>query len=510
MKIHRIIERSGKYESISYKGQDRDKEIGILFKIPKNNTVRIPSIEISNVFIPFVKVGDGELIVDRVILRDYGGDGSNLRSSNFICGSLITRNNTPTRPYTTCIRKGNESIRSCLQRHGESVYDPSLLSFITHPLYPGKEVIAGYHVDAVSQLYAVKENGYTLDPNGIIENIFIDTIDAEVSGSKSQAIAGTEQNRYSNIHLGVTKYRILLDGYKYHAMFNQLDNSVIGGSDVQVTPGTEIRIDARKSTEYQSFNNTITGFEPSSKTGVKHSMSTLEEVNRIKDMQRKLGILGLYAGKIDGDHGPKTDYAMSEFMSNHGWEINFEEVLNQVINDFKLPDYNNAEELADAVQVVCKQMYREHVNYPAYMMCTVQHETANQFVPLEEGDHLTSIPARERHRQGLRYKPWWARGLVGITHWYNYEKYGELLNLPLKDKPELALDKSLALFILVHGMITGFFTTRSMDMYIKGDDIDLINIRRVVNGPRKGDTMPDRADLIASYFPDWVNHYANK
>ena len=226
----------------------------------------------------------------------------------------------------------------------------------------------------------------------------------------------------------------------------------------------------------------------------------------IEESQRYLSWLGLYLGKIDGLHGKKTQAAFDEFMEHEGWEGNIEAKLLAKMERFVLPDSNNEFELADAVRVVCNQMYATKICYPAYIMATCEHETAGQFVPLMEGDQL-SLGARERYRETLDYKPFWGHGYVQLTHEYNFDKYGVLFGFDLAANPELALRKDLALFVLVHGMITGTFTGRSMKQYVMGDAVDLINMRRVVNGVRKGEKLPDSAEKIAGLYKKWALYY---
>lgn len=233
-----------------------------------------------------------------------------------------------------------------------------------------------------------------------------------------------------------------------------------------------------------------------------------EETNQIKRMQRYLSWLALYTGKIDGDHGRLTNTAIGILREHEGYDEELMPLLERKIKAFQLPDYNTPEELADAVKLVCAQMYKTKTVYPAYMMATVQHETGGDFMPVEEGDHLSPNVAK-RVRAGLRYRPYWARGLVGLTHGYNYKKYGDILGIDLVSNPDLALRKDMALFILCHGCITGAFTTHTIGQYVLGDKVDLIQMRRVVNGVRPGEVLPDRAELIAGYCENrWMKYYA--
>lgn len=228
----------------------------------------------------------------------------------------------------------------------------------------------------------------------------------------------------------------------------------------------------------------------------------------VEDSQRYLSWLGLYLGVIDGKHGRKTQAALDEFMEHEGWDGDIEAKLLKKMERFTLPVSSDKYGLADAVKIVCSHMYRESIHYPSYIMATCEHETAGQLVPLREGDHL-SPGAADRHRETLSYKPWFAHGYVGLTHDYNFRKYGVLLGVgdAFVDDPMLTLDKSVALFILVHGMITGAFTGRKLDQYLVNGSFDAIQARRIVNGVRPGDTLPDRALDIAKLYEKWKAYY---
>jgi len=160
----------------------------------------------------------------------------------------------------TLYKTNSKPVRSGIGEQKVLVYDPSLLKFENRSRKDRTQVIKGYHVDGVAQLYAVKENGYTLNPEGIIENIDIADIDAKLEGEKTHGIIGSEKNRYSRIWLGYNRYKILTH-HHYHTQFNQLDNSWLGGRDNEVYAGCKLLIHPSKKTNFQSFNNVVLGLE---------------------------------------------------------------------------------------------------------------------------------------------------------------------------------------------------------------------------------------------------------
>jgi predicted chitinase len=141
-------------------------------------------------------------------------------------------------------------------------------------------------------------------------------------------------------------------------------------------------------------------------------------------------------------------------------------------------------------------------------MATVQHETKAAYFPVEEAYFVSSTNARVRYLKSQEYWPYFGRGLVQLTWLFNYEKYKKILGVDLVGDPDLALEPSFSLFILVHGMLTGTYTGKPLELYINQNHCDYIQARRVVNGVRKGETLPDRSELIASYAKQWEQFYA--
>jgi putative chitinase len=119
----------------------------------------------------------------------------------------------------------------------------------------------------------------------------------------------------------------------------------------------------------------------------------------------------------------------------------------------------------------------------AYILATVQHETARSFLPIEEA----GCGAGKAY--GTRF---YGRGYCQLTWEANYARFGKLLGVDLVGAPERALDPALAGPILFRGMIDGLYTGRRLDQYIAGGRCNFVGARRVVNGE-------DKATLIASY-----------
>lgn len=152
----------------------------------------------------------------------------------------------------------------------------------------------------------------------------------------------------------------------------------------------------------------------------------------------------------------------------------------------------------------------------AYMLATVFHETAATMQPIREAKAASDDEAIARldkafakgqltwvkspyWRKDKDGKAWFGRGLVQITHKFNYEKIGKAIGVDLLANPALALTMDVAIRIMITGMIKGIFTGKNLDTYL--DDVDegdaedfreFVNARRIINGT-------DRATLVASH-----------
>lgn len=147
----------------------------------------------------------------------------------------------------------------------------------------------------------------------------------------------------------------------------------------------------------------------------------------------------------------------------------------------------------------------------AYMLATAYHETARTMQPIEEfGKGKGLRYGKNIKHSGLTYDfkryphYYYGRGFVQLTWFENYEAMGRLLNRPLLDHPELALDAGIAAEIMFEGMTKGNstfgdFTGKCLEMYFNDKTEDWIWARSIINGKRKGEKLPDKAEDIAKY-----------
>ncbi|EAW37817.1 penicillin-insensitive murein endopeptidase [Lyngbya sp. PCC 8106] len=207
---------------------------------------------------------------------------------------------------------------------------------------------------------------------------------------------------------------------------------------------------------------------------------------------------------VDGIYGLKTQAALRKFKTNH--QLSGGDVLGattaKALLDAKpsagiLPNWQGGDKQA-AVQAIIQEANRQNITSQAqiaYIVATVQHETAESFQPVKESYYLGE-PAGENHRQTLRYYPYYGRGYVQLTWDYNYRKYSDILGLDLVNNPDLVMRPDISLFILVHGMKWGAFTTLKLDDYISDNSVDFWSARKIINGM-------DQAERIQTYAMNW-------
>lgn len=225
----------------------------------------------------------------------------------------------------------------------------------------------------------------------------------------------------------------------------------------------------------------------------------------IQTILRANGLLDV----VDGLYGPKTREALRRFKASQqlgGGDVlgatTAKALLDSRPGMGSLPDWQGGDKQT-TIQAIIKEARRQGISSKAqiaYILATVQHETADSFQPVKEGYYLGE-PSAESYRQTLRYYPYYGRGYVQITWDYNYRQYSDILGIDLVNEPDLIMRPDISLFILVDGMKRGVFTGIKLDDYISGERADYYNARRIIN-------WIDQADLIASHAQDWQTRLA--
>ncbi|HBT8353624.1 TPA: hypothetical protein MCK81_005566, partial [Klebsiella pneumoniae] len=91
---------------------------------------------------------------------------------------------------------------------------------------------------------------------------------------------------------------------------------------------------------------------------------------------------------------------------------------------------------------------------------------------------------------GYKYR---GRGLVQLTWKIAYEKFKSLTGIDIVTNPDLCLEISTAVSIMMKGMKDGDFRAgHTLETYLGAGKKDYFNARLIINGYRDG--IPDKAD----------------
>ncbi|WLQ12532.1 glycoside hydrolase family 19 protein [Hahella aquimaris] len=218
-------------------------------------------------------------------------------------------------------------------------------------------------------------------------------------------------------------------------------------------------------------------------------------VEQLRELQIALHRLGYPVGDIDGLYGPKTRSAWAEFKIDVFpgnptlvGPQSLAELIRLATECYESAHYDFSS-MPQVKQAICDECKKQGIGLPqqiAYVLATVQWETAQTFEPVKEAFWLSE----EWRKHNLRYYPYYGRGYVQLTWENNYRKYQQLLGAPLVQEPDLAMQPEIALFVLTHGFMTGAFTGHKISDYINENKKDFLNARRCINGR-------DRAHEIA-------------
>ena len=166
---------------------------------------------------------------------------------------------------------------------------------------------------------------------------------------------------------------------------------------------------------------------------------------QLAELQTALGLLGYPVGEIDGLIGPKTRNAWAEFKTDvfegNPALIGAESIatlrrLVDGIGNTAADDFSARDGTIEAIKRECRAQDVALATQIAYVLATVQWETAQTFRPVREAFWLSE----DWRRRNLRYYPYYGRGFVQITWKNNYEKYSKLLGVDLVNNPDLAME----------------------------------------------------------------------
>ncbi len=164
------------------------------------------------------------------------------------------------------------------------------------------------------------------------------------------------------------------------------------------------------------------------------------------------------------------------------------------------PVIDNIERIIDYFD---EKDYLISLKWLAYALATVKHETNETYAPVVEGYWIKTgrVNALKKYYQGKSAfktifpagnKTYEGRGLVQLTHNFNYQNMGEVIDKDLIGHPELALDPDISVKIMFEGMYKGIFTGMKFSTFLNEKKMDWEGARKIINGT-------DKKVLIAGY-----------
>lgn len=131
----------------------------------------------------------------------------------------------------------------------------------------------------------------------------------------------------------------------------------------------------------------------------------------------------------------------------------------------------------------------------AYILATAYHEARFQLIP-----EIRAKPGTQVWNMQEKYwhTGYYGRGLCQLTWKKNYQKFQDLLGLPLVENPDLVLDVKVSAEILVVGMLRGLFSGVSLSRYFPPAPAAprWLSARRTVNGTFQAEKVASAARAI--------------
>jgi predicted chitinase len=220
------------------------------------------------------------------------------------------------------------------------------------------------------------------------------------------------------------------------------------------------------------------------------ALSKLDQPALLK-IQQLLLQAGFPPGELNGLYGPNTLAAWAAFKKSVHLDVaqlidkigkgSYQKLLERAHErKGRKHDFGSKAGTIEAIRWECNQHGLTLKTQQAYVLATVEHETARTFRPLEEYGKGKGRPYGKIDPQ--TGKAYYGRGFVQLTWRANYAKYSKILGVDLVKRPELACDPNVALFILVHGFRHGTFTGKNLVQFVNNRQTDFYNARRVING----------------------------
>lgn len=157
-------------------------------------------------------------------------------------------------------------------------------------------------------------------------------------------------------------------------------------------------------------------------------------------------------------------------------------------------------DILEAILNECEKQGVDDLRHIAYILATPYHECYDWTKGTPEG-RLIQLKEKGTEKY-LKSKPYWpyiGRGPSHLTWAENYRKEGERLGFDLLKSPDIMLDINIGANSHVYCMKNGNYTRKKLSDYIHDEICDFVWARRVITGTKKGQKLPDSAELVAGY-----------
>lgn len=165
-------------------------------------------------------------------------------------------------------------------------------------------------------------------------------------------------------------------------------------------------------------------------------------------------------------------------------------------------------EQTNNVKLITRQYMNQakifNIDHLSYILATTYHES--KFKPIKEKRAYPSQKEVYEDQNEYWYTGYYGRGFVQLTWEDNYTTYSNITGLDLVGNPDLVLDPDISSFILVHGMLNGSFTNKSLHTYTDNmGQLNFINARRTILGLNKANLIADNAKFIKKDLTSYIS-----
>lgn len=170
----------------------------------------------------------------------------------------------------------------------------------------------------------------------------------------------------------------------------------------------------------------------------------------------------------------------------------FDEIRRTIFRRLSQPQVDNIEIILGTWQ---EEYPAADLRWVANSFAQIYHETGGRMEPVRETFAESDAVAVARLERAWRSgrlpwvktpywrDGWFGRGHIQLTHEDNYRRMGERCVIDLVKNPSLMLVPKTSAIVAIVGMVEGLFTGKKFRGYFNETTNDVLNARRIINGP---------------------------